>query len=1045
MAVTQLIKSLGYRESRRFLSPDKDNELPASELSFALRHTAQACKKLSEKGMGSRFHGTYVLQEQAGSPAVPVVHVFETESDTSAKDVHRMIWNQNLVPFIIIVSPSMVRVYPGFSFSRTEDKSLVSVAAATSDVLSKLDAFSAHAIDEGMIWQRWGQAADPTSRVDETLLRDLKSLDGHLQKEGVSRRASHGLIGKFVYLYYLRDRDFLSDRKLIENWGVAPSDVFSRYATLKAFRAVNEELQRELNGSVFQMGDDALATITQPQLRLVASVFCGDAPTGQLHLDFEAYDFSHIPIETLSCVYEQFLHDTDESEGQSRGQTLGAYYTPIPLADYVISELEQKYPLEEGMRVLDPACGSGTFLVQCYRRLIEKKMRTQKRSLKATELRELLVRHVFGVDRDDDACRVAELSLILTLLDYVDPPDLENTNFKLPTLRQSNIFQDDFFDPDAAWNVRFQKESFHWIVGNPPWAEVKGKPAANHEHYLAWKWITTHKTTHPTGGNQIAEAFLWKAGDHLTPTGVSGLVVPAMTWFKKESVTFRKTFFSQREVWCLANFANMAYVLFAGRAESPTSAVFFKPKSPADDHAILTFAPFVAEQVANRPSKVNARAVTWNIAVNGSEMRDIANQCAVSGKSLTWKLAMWGSARDERFLRRMEARFTSFDKFCADSRLLAHQGFELRTPGANGPDDLKGLIDRKDLIGKQKVLFQKLRGVSRIFHLPERALGTISAGEAYIRKRGGLAGLAVSESPHILVDATRRFAVFSDEFIAVPPRQIGISGPSGSEGLLRALSLYLSSDFCIYHQFFASPQWGIDKNLADLDTLKQLPVPLEQLDKSEIQDWNVIQRELVALSKKGFAPIGWDTECERRFSSLLSEVNSRVFGALGIRPFEQLLVEDFVHANLELNKGKVTREATRAPTADEQELYLETLRDCLDEFLSSRRGVRHKIEAIRDRESAFFSISLQRASAPVKPAISPVDHNGARNLLALRERLRHGRSQWLYFDRGLKIYDRKTGVLYQFKPMQRLHWTRRQAILDSDEIIAETVSAGGTS
>ena len=191
--------------------------------------------------------------------------------------------------------------------------------------------------------------------------------------------------------------------------------------------------------------------------------------------------------------------------------------------------------------------------------------------------------------------------------------------------------------------------------------------------------------------------------------------------------------------------------------------------------------------------------------------------------------------------------------------------------------------------------------------------------------------------------------------------------------------------------------------------------------------------------------MGWDTSCERRFSDLLSELNSRVFSLLGIRPSERLLVEDFVHKNLELNKGKVTREAMRPPTNDEQELYLETLRDSLDGFLSPRRGVRHTIEAIQDRESALFSVSLQKAPAPVKPVILPADHNGARSLLTLRERLRRKHSQWVYFDRSLKIYDRGRGVLYQFKPMQQLHWTRRQAILDSDEIIAETVSAGGTS
>ncbi|HTD65970.1 MAG TPA: N-6 DNA methylase, partial [Candidatus Limnocylindria bacterium] len=557
MANSQLIEALGYRDSRKFLPATEADRLPASELSFAIRHTAQVCEEKSEAGEDCSFLGTYILQEEAGAPAVPVVYVFETDSDSTAKAIHRIVWNQNLVPFLIVASRSTVRVYPGFSFSRDEDNALVSVANIAA-VLHDLSAFNASSIDDGTIWQRWGHAANPSERVDERLLSHLKDLDQCLQKEGMNREASHGLIGKFVYLYYLRHRGILSDRKL-EKWSIAPQDLFSRNATLKAFRAVNDELQGWLNGSVFQLGDEALSNISQAQLRLAAGVFAGDSASGQLHLDFQAYDFSHIPIETLSCVYEQFLHDAEETDGETRGETLGAYYTPIPLADYVISEMERKRPLKEGMRVLDPSCGSGAFLVQCYRRLIEKRMRSEKRCLKTKELRELLTNHIFGIDRDDDACRVAELSLILTLLDYVSPPDLENTTFKLPSLRGTNIFKDDFFDSTGEWQARLRDQRFDWVVGNPPWAEVKGVPTPDHEHFYAGKWISSHKTTHPTGGNQISEAFLWEVGEHIAANGVVGLLVPAMTWFKKESVAFRKNFFSKREVWCLTNFANLAY------------------------------------------------------------------------------------------------------------------------------------------------------------------------------------------------------------------------------------------------------------------------------------------------------------------------------------------------------------------------------------------------------------------------------------------------------------------------------------------------------
>jgi hypothetical protein len=76
--------------------------------------------------------------------------------------------------------------------------------------------------------------------------------------------------------------------------------------------------------------------------------FRGDNPGGQLHLDFEAYDFSFIPIETLSVIYEQFLHSADSETEESTGKSRGAYYTPLPLVGFVIDRLNQIKPLTEG-------------------------------------------------------------------------------------------------------------------------------------------------------------------------------------------------------------------------------------------------------------------------------------------------------------------------------------------------------------------------------------------------------------------------------------------------------------------------------------------------------------------------------------------------------------------------------------------------------------------------------------------------------------------------------------------------------------------------
>ena len=60
----------------------------------------------------------------------------------------------------------------------------------------------------------------------------------------------------------------------------------------------------------------------------VAGIFKGDVIGRQMHIDFKPYDFEYLPIETLSVVYQQFLH----SEGT--GKQKGAYYTPIHLVKY---------------------------------------------------------------------------------------------------------------------------------------------------------------------------------------------------------------------------------------------------------------------------------------------------------------------------------------------------------------------------------------------------------------------------------------------------------------------------------------------------------------------------------------------------------------------------------------------------------------------------------------------------------------------------------------------------------------------------------------
>ncbi len=146
-------ETLGYSRSKQFFGPEQLDELPANELAFALRLAAKECGEIASEVGHARFEGAYVLQREPQSPAIPVVYVIEVDSDTAARRVHQFVWNQNQTPFLIVESPSTIRVYPGFAFNRDTDQPLREVAQGAADMLEQLAAFRAESIDDGSLWK----------------------------------------------------------------------------------------------------------------------------------------------------------------------------------------------------------------------------------------------------------------------------------------------------------------------------------------------------------------------------------------------------------------------------------------------------------------------------------------------------------------------------------------------------------------------------------------------------------------------------------------------------------------------------------------------------------------------------------------------------------------------------------------------------------------------------------------------------------------------------------------------------------------------------
>ena len=708
----------------------------------------------------------------------------------------------------------------------------------------------------------------------------------------------------------------------------------------------------------------------------------------------------------------------------------------------MLDQMDVRKPLRPDMRVLDPACGSGVFLVQCYRKLIEQRVRKGDGVRpKPVELRDLLTEHIFGIDRDPDACQIAELSLILTLLDYVKPPDLTQTRFKLPVLSGENIFQGDAFDHASDWSETFLKRPFEWVVGNPPWIELKSEPIDELDK-PARNWIARNKIERPIGGNQVAEAFAWRACDWTAREGLIGLLVPAMTFFKYESKSFRKAFFERTDVWSVANFANLAEVLFAGRSRVPAAALFYSCRSPEEERAhpetVEVYSPFVANQVVHDPGGPGRRVEIWSIVVNASEIRDVRYSDIVTGDELPWKIASWGTPFDNRLLNSVSHRFPMIRDLEEEGVLFLSEGLQLRAKPER--DTGEELEPHPDLAGKPILDVDPLKKRRYLFRLPQESTVRVSKGNTYVRKGRFALPLRVSEPPHVLVGASRSFAVYHDRFLIVPPRQIGIASPDKNQSFLKALALYLNSDFAVYHQFFVSPQFGVQRVVSTLRALRYLPVPFQHDNPASLAPWVALHQKAQALPENGSRFFENDNadRFDRELVEILSELNGLTSEALRLDSRQRAAVHDLVHIRLSLNDGKVGAAATQAPTRAELETYAVRLQSELDDFVGEDVAVRHRIEVCMDAHSGIVEIELMRDTRQQQPiGIVEAGNSAATQFEEARRLLREKRSQWVYFDRNLRVYQGTT--TYLFKPLRRMHWAESQAMVDAGEVIAETL------
>ncbi|NJO76684.1 MAG: N-6 DNA methylase [Leptolyngbyaceae cyanobacterium RM1_406_9] len=248
-----------------------------------------------------------------------------------------------------------------------------------------------------------------------------------------------------------------------------------------------------------------------------------------------------IPIAALGQLHEMFLaKDNPRAKGPnvSRRKAAGAYYTPGAIAHYMIQttvgpllkSCPKSHPTP--LRILDPTCGGGIFLLTAYQFLLD-----HKKPLTQTECSQILLNHLYGVDLDPQAVEVTRLSLLLKLLESLPQADLS----QLPNLSHNiqvgnaivgqgappshEALQHEALHPldwQSAFPKAMQTGGFEVVIGNPPYidSETMTRWLPHCRHYC-----TTHYQA-ATGNWDIFCVFIERALQLCKPGGLSSLIVP---------------------------------------------------------------------------------------------------------------------------------------------------------------------------------------------------------------------------------------------------------------------------------------------------------------------------------------------------------------------------------------------------------------------------------------------------------------------------------------------------------------------------------------
>jgi hypothetical protein len=1044
MNIQQAHDDYGWPDERRVLQPSGGG--PAHLVSsaaakiggplsnFAKAETGTAKIKLRTGLLCANPEG-----ERTEAPLAVVCEFNRHVSLATLREAHRLAWNFSHAPLLVTLEPNRVLVWScnvppsetesttgEFAFAASSadfterlisceitrlDDPLAQATAGTAVEQSAIQALHWVNLLAGRHFQRRPDAFKPEGKLDSTLIRNLLHVRNHLHDTlGLGTAHCHDLLARLIFVQFLFQRKDSKGRAALHREKLhalaARGTLRKRHDDLVALLADHadtyrffEWLNERFNGDLFP-GKGATVTarkrewaaekteVRPEHLDYLSRFIDGkeDLPKGQ-KLFWSSYAFDTIPLELISSIYELFVGPAEKNK---------AYYTRGHLVDFMLDAVLPWQGDRCDLRVLDPSCGSGIFLVKAFQRLVHRWKQANGDDPKPSDLKAILSNQVFGVDIDPEAIRVASFSLYLALCDELDPRHYWTKDKLFPRLRDHNLIASDFFAEDRApFRTAADAGTFDLVIGNAPW----GKSTAKDARSGAQKWAQTHDW--PVPRSDHGPVFLAKAAHLAKPDGWVSMIQPGGLLLNRETPVqrFRKRLFSEFTFEEVINLAAVRRELFA-TAIGPACVVTFKPKAPeaGTDFAYVTPKPIATTEDGIR------------IAIEPHDIHFLPQNTAASNNHV-WSVLMWGGNRDLALIERI-SRLPAL----ADMR----QAGELATREGVIRGDRKGLCE--EILGRRFLPSDKYIAdcflTLRTSDLPinedpevdARASKNFEAfeGPQLIFKQSWSAESGRFSAFLVKSSKNERGIICTDSYVSV--RDLG-----ASNNILPGLWLTLRSRFATYWFALVGGKFAGFVPTATESEFRQLPALRFPSDK------------LPPIAAEGYAAI-----------------DRTVLDLLDLSEAERILVEDLHQVVLPDAQRQGGDPPGRIPVSHDQlDDYAHTFRKVLQATFGEDRPVSATIYHAPSGDLPLVQLVAIHLDWKDR---APVQHEPITTTAFLEklhechELILQAPSSGIGFQRVVEVFsylsidEGQVPTLYLIKPAQRRYWLRSLAMRDADRL-----------